>query len=323
MMKAIVISEKGGPKVLKVQKRPLPTISETEVLIEVRAAGVNRPDIFQRRGNYPAPIGIVADIPGLEVAGVIVEVGKSCQSFNVGDRVMALISGGGYAQYVAADEAVCITIPARVSYAEAAGMPETLFTVWHNVFERGQLAPGERFLVHGGAGGIGSTAIQLASLSGAQVFTTVGSSDKILYVKSLGASEVIDYSLQDFEAIWEEVKMNVILDSIGGTYFNKNINLLGDEGRLIMINAMQGAKVELNLIKMMQKRIHITGSTLRNRSLDFKRNLANAIRLHVMPWVESGAYKTRIAQEFFYSDANLAHELMESRSFQGKIILVF
>lgn len=322
-MKAVVITEAGGPEVLKVEERAVPLISETEVLIEVRAAGVNRPDVFQRKGNYPAPAGVVADIPGLEVAGVVVAVGKTCQNIVVGDRVMALVGGGGYAQYVAADAAVCIIMPDNLSFVEAAGMPETFFTVWHNVFERGQLGVGERFLVHGGAGGIGSTAIQLATLFGAEVYTTVGSAAKALFVRQLGATEVVDYSSSDFEETWMEFKMDVILDSIGGQYFNKNINLLNEEGRLVIINAMQGPKVELNLINLMKKRLHITGSTLRNRSLGFKRKLAYAVNREVMPWVESGLYKTPVAQVFSYSDAYLAHELMESRNFLGKIILAF
>lgn len=322
-MKAVVITQVGGPEVLRVEERPTPVLRDNEVLIEVRAAGVNRPDIFQRKGNYPAPAGVVADIPGLEVAGVIVDMNGACGDLKIGDRVMALVAGGGYAQYVAVDAGICLVIPDDLSYEEAAGMPETLFTVWHNVFERGRLAPGERFLVHGGAGGIGSTAIQLARLWGAEVFTTVGSSDKVLFVKALGASHVIDYSGLDFEMTWKGIGMDVILDSIGGGYFNKNINLLAEEGRLVMINAMEGAKVELNLMKVMLKRIHITGSTLRSRTTAFKRNLTNSIRQEVMPWVASGAYKTHLAACFPYDKANLAHELMESRGFHGKIILTF
>lgn len=322
-MKAVVISRAGTPDVLQVQDRPIPILGDNEVLIEVKAAGVNRPDIFQRKGNYPAPIGVLADIPGLEVAGTVVATDPACAEVKVGDSVMALVAGGGYAQYVAADADSCLLVPENLSFEEAAGIPETLFTVWHNVFERGRLCSGERFLVHGGAGGIGSTAIQLASLAGAEVFTTVGDLDKVLFVNKLGASHAINYSEKDFESVWKEIKMDVILDSIGGVYFNKNINLLEEDGRLVVINAMEGAKVELNLIKMMQKRLHITGSTLRNRTVDFKRQLAASIRKEVMPWIESGQYKTYIAQTFTYDNAQLAHELMESRKFQGKIILTF
>lgn len=322
-MKAVVISQMGGPEVLQVEERPIPVLRNHEVLIEVKAAGINRPDVFQRKGNYPAPIGVVADIPGLEVSGVVVEVDGACTDLKIGDRVMALVPGGGYAQYVTVDAGSCLLIPENLSYEEAAGMPETLFTVWHNVFQRGRLAKGERFLVHGGAGGIGSTAIQLASLWGAEVFTTVGSKDKVLFVNTLGASHVIDYSDLDFEVAWKGLEIDVILDSIGGTYFNKNINLLADEGRLVVINAMDGAKVELNLMKVMLKRIHITGSTLRSRSPEFKQDLANSIRQEVMPWITSGRYKTHIAACFPYNKAALAHELMESRGFHGKIILTF
>ncbi|ERJ57559.1 NAD(P)H-quinone oxidoreductase [Sphingobacterium paucimobilis] len=323
MMYAVVITEFGGPEVLQVEEREIPEVGDNEVLIEVSAAGVNRPDIFQRKGNYPAPAGVVADISGLEVAGVVVGVGKAARGVKVGDRVMALLAGGGYAQYVAVDAMLCIVIPDHLPFVEAAGMPETIFTVWHNVFERGELVKGERFLVHGGAGGIGSAAIQLAHLFGAEVFTTVGSSDKISFVQELGASAIVNYKESDFEEVWSGVGMDVILDSIGGSYFEKNINILSEEGRLVVINAMQGAKVELNLIKMMQKRVHLTGSTLRSRSIEFKRSLADAIRRQVMPLVDKGAYKTPIAEVFSYKDASAAHALMESRFFQGKIILGF
>nr|WP_210354317.1 NAD(P)H-quinone oxidoreductase [Sphingobacterium tabacisoli] len=322
-MQAVVITEPGGPEVLQVQERTIPLLGKKEVLITVHAAGVNRPDVFQRRGNYPAPVGTVADIPGLEVAGVVAAVGEDCRNFEVGDRVMALVAGGGYAQYVAVDHGSCIHIPDNLSFIEAAGMPETLFTVWHNVFERGRLSGGERFLVHGGAGGIGSTAIQLAHLFGAEVFTTVGTSDKESFVRDLGASHIVNYKESDFEKSWGASSMDVILDSVGGSYFEKNINLLAEEGRLVVINAMQGAKVELNLIKMMQKRIYLTGSTLRNRSLEFKRQLTEAICQNVIPLIETGAYKTPIAEVFSYKDARYAHELMESRAFSGKIILAF
>ncbi|MBL1408378.1 NAD(P)H-quinone oxidoreductase [Sphingobacterium sp. C459-1T] len=322
-MDAVVITKSGGPDVLQVRKRMIPTIGDYEVLVEVRAAGVNRPDVFQRKGNYPAPTGVVADIPGLEVAGIIVKVGSACCGIRIGDRVMALIAGGGYAQYVAVDFRLCIVLPDNLSFIEAAGMPETLFTVWHNVFERGRLIKGERFLIHGGAGGIGSTAIQLANLLGADVFTTVGSSEKISFVQELGASHIVNYKECDFEDVWSGIGIDVILDSIGGSYFEKNVNLLSEEGRLIIINAMQGAKVELNLIKMMHKRIHLTGSTLRNRSLEFKRQLTEAICQNVLPLIETGTYKTPIAEVFSYKDAGYAHELMESRAFNGKIILAF
>lgn len=323
MMQAVVITENGGPEVLQVRERAIPQLGKTEVLITVHAAGVNRPDVFQRKGNYPAPAGTVADIPGLEVAGVVAAVGQDCCSFEVGDRVMALVSGGGYAQYVAVDCGSCIRIPDSLPFIEAAGMPETLFTVWHNVFERGRLTCGERFLVHGGAGGIGSTAIQLAHLFGAEVFTTVGDSDKTSFVRGLGASHIVNYRESDFEESWGANSMDVILDSIGGAYFKKNINLLAEEGRLVVINAMEGAKVELNLIRMMQKRIHLTGSTLRNRSLEFKKQLTAAVCQNVLPLIETGTYKTHIAEVFSYKDARYAHDLMESRAFGGKIILAF
>lgn len=322
-MKAVVITRPGGPDVLEVEERPMPKIGPEEVLIKVMAAGINRPDVFQRQGKYPAPEGVIQDVPGLEVAGLVVGLGDKCSLLEVGDRVMVLVSGGGYAEYVAADEKCCIILPDILSFIEAAGMPETLFTVWHNVFERGRLSAGERFLVHGGSGGIGSTAIQLAHLSGARVYTTVGSLEKARYVKEIGADNVLTYGDEDFEHAWNKERINVILDSIGGEYFNKNIHVLAEDGRLVVINAMNGPKVELNLMKVMQKRIYITGSTLRGRSLDFKRVLTDQVRKSVMPWVQSGVYRTYIAQTFPFQDAYLAHGLMESRAFQGKIILTF
>ena len=322
-MKAIVITGAGGPEVLQIEERDKPSITASQVLIRVYAAGVNRPDIFQRKGNYAAPSHIVQDILGLEVAGIIEAVGDSVTQWRVGDAVMALVSGGGYASYVSVHEGSILRKPDLLSFEEAAGIPETVYTVWHNVFERGGLKSSERLLVHGGSGGIGSTAIQLGHLLGATVVTTVGSSDKAQFARSLGAHHVINYQEDDFEDILSEHKVDVILDSIGGLYFNKNINVLKEDGRLVYINAMQGAKVELNLLKMMQKRIHITGSTLRNRDDSFKSLLTTSLKDKVLPLIHDGSFKVPVYKVFNFDEAAQAHELMESRDFYGKIILRF
>lgn len=322
-MKTVIISTFGGPEVLEIQDRPIPDILANEVLLQVKAAGINRPDIFQRKGNYPAPAGVSADVPGLEVSGVITAVGKNVSELKIGQAVMALVSGAGYAEYVAVDAGSCIEIPDNISFEEAAGMPETLFTVWSNVFQRGKLQRGEKILVHGGTGGIGLTTIQLSLLMGAEVFTTVGSAEKKKFVENLGVTSAFNYHEEDFEESLKDTAIDVILDSIGGDYFNKNINILNEEGRLIQINAMQGAKVSLNLFKLMQKRIFLSGSTLRNRSLVFKAELAQEIKKQVVPFIANGSYKTFIEKVFPVEDVIQAHELMESRDFIGKLILVF
>lgn len=322
-MKAIVITEFGGPEVLKIEERPDPIPQEHEVLIRVKAAGINRPDVFQRKGNYPAPEGVAADIPGLEVSGVVEALGAKVTKFRIGDEVMALLAGGGYAELAVVDEGICIAKPRNISFSEAAGLPETLFTVWHNVFQRGRLNSGENFLVHGGAGGIGTTAIQLAKAFGAHVYTTVGTADKKLLTEELGATKAIIYREEDFAAALAAIGMDVILDSIGGEYFEKNIKIMNPEGRLVYINAMQGAKVELNLLKLMHKRITLTGSTLRSRDIAFKTSLAREIQDKVIPLIEDGRYKVEVSQVFDYQDAVQAHRQMESKGHFGKIILSF
>ncbi len=321
MMKAICITSFGGPEVLKMEDRPIPNVGDTQVLIQVVAAGVNRPDIFQRKGNYPAPADAPADIPGLEVAGYVAEIGKNVQHFNRGDRVMALLSGGGYSEYVKAEEGCCLLLPPTLSFEHAASLPENIYTVWHNVFERGGLVAGEKFLVHGGAGGIGYTAIQLAKLLGAEVFTTVSTDEKAAFVRALGADHVAQYTDVDFEEIWRYQKMDVILDSIGGVYFNKNIELLGEEGRLVYINAIAGGTVELNIYKLMQKRITLTGSTLRSRSISFKAHLTNVLKKEVMPFLADGRFNIKINRIFKFGEASDAHTYMETNQHLGKIIL--
>ncbi len=321
-MKAVVISQFGGPEVLKIEERPRPVVHPQEVLVNVRAAGVNRPDVFQRKGNYPAPKDSVADIPGLEIAGVIEAIGSDVTAWKIGDEVCALVSGGGYASYVAVHEDMCLPIPMGMRLEEAASLPETVYTVWDNVFRRGLLKRGENFLVHGGAGGIGSTAIQLAKIFGATVYTTVSSEEKSAYCRKLGADYIVNYNNEDFAEQWKGIGIDVVLDSIGGAYFDKNISLLADDGRLVYINAMQGGKVELNIFKMMQKRLSITGSTLRVRDLHFKKQLTKDIREKLWP-VMGREFKTAIFKRFSFQDASEAHRIMESGDFCGKLILVF
>lgn len=322
-MNAIVITSFGGPEVLKVQERPDPIPQKHELLIRVKAAGINRPDVFQRKGNYPAPEGVAADIPGLEVSGVVEALGAEATNFKVGDEVMALLAGGGYAELVVVNEGMCMAKPRNISFVEAAGLPETLFTVWHNVFQRGKLQSGENFLVHGGAGGIGTTAIQLAKAFGAHVYTTVGSIDKKLLTEGLGATKAVIYKDEDFVEALADIGMDVILDSIGGEYFAKNIKIMNPDGRLVYINAMQGAKVELNLLKLMQKRISLTGSTLRARDIAFKSSLAREVEEKVIPLVANGTFKVEVSQVFDYRNAEEAHRQIERKDHFGKIILSF
>jgi len=322
-MKTVIISAFGGPEVLKIAERENPIPEEYEVLIRVRAAGINRPDIFQRKGNYPAPEGVAADIAGLEVSGTVEQLGSKASKFKIGAEVMALVAGGGYAEYVAVHEDICLRKPANISFEEDAAIPETVFTVWHNVFQRGKLTKGENFLVHAGASGIGTTAIQLAHAFGAKVYTTVGTSEKKTLTEELGAIRAIVYKDVDFAEALQHIGMDVILDAIGGDYFNKNIKLLNPEGRLVYINAMKGAKVELNLLKLMQKRINLTGSTLRARDISFKASLANEIQAKVIPLIESGIFKVQLSKVYDFKDAVAAHQQMESPEHYGKIVLTF
>ncbi|MCA5003655.1 NAD(P)H-quinone oxidoreductase [Sphingobacterium bovistauri] len=322
-MKAVVIKEYGGPEVLVVEEVLKPTIKEDEVLIQVKAAGINRPHIIQRQGKYPAPVGVVQNIPGLEVSGVVVEKGNNVQNIEIGDRVIALVSGGGYAEYVNAHFGSVIPMPIGLSYEDGAALPETIYTVWHNLFQRGNLKAGQSVLIHGGAGGIGATAIQMSKLYGAKVITTVSTKEKEDFVLSLGVDLVINYRTTSFDEFLQGYQVDVVLDFVGGEYFNRNINVLKEDGHLIYINAMKGAKVELNLLKMMQKRLTITGSTLRNRSSDFKMELTDQIVKKVLPFIEEGNLKANIYKEFAFNDASKAHELMESGDFLGKLVLVF
>ncbi|HEU5364231.1 MAG TPA: NAD(P)H-quinone oxidoreductase [Hanamia sp.] len=320
-MKAIVITAYGGPDVLKIQERDKPQIDENEVLIKVKAAGINRPDIAQRKGNYPAPADAPQDIPGLEVAGIIEEKGTNVHEWKINDKVCALISGGGYAEYVKANAGQCLPVPQGLSFVEAAGLPETVYTVWHNVFQRGKLQMGERLLIHGGSSGIGVTAIQIAKYFGADVIVTAGTEEKGKRCLELGADKFINYKTQDFEHELKDHPVDVILDMVGGSYFQKNIEILKTDGRLVYINAMEGNLVSLNIIQMMRKRITITGSTLRNRDTLFKSFLTNEIQKEVWPIFAERKFKPVISAIFTMEEANKAHELIESSHHFGKVIL--
>ena len=326
-MKAIVITQPGGPEVLQLTDRPKPVIANDEVLIKVMAAGINRPDVFQRKGNYPPPAGAPADIPGLDVAGTVIEVGKAVTRWKPGDRVCALVAGGGYAEYCKAPDGQCLPVPASLSFPEAASLPETFFTVWSNVFDRGSLQPGESLLVHGGSSGIGVAAIQMAKALGSTVYTTAGSDDKCSFCEQLGANKAINYKNADFK---EEIKaltngagVNVILDMIGGDYMPGNIDSLAVEGRLVMINAMNGREVQLDLGKVMAKRLIITGSMLRSRNTAFKAAIAQNLEQKIWPLLSSGKIRPIVYKTFDASEAVEAHKLMESSTHTGKIVLTF
>ena len=326
-MKAIVITQPGGPEVLQLTDRPKPVIANDEVLIKVMAAGINRPDVFQRKGNYPPPAGAPADIPGLDVAGTVIEVGKAVTRWKPGDRVCALVASGGYAEYCKAPEGQCLPVPASLSFPEAASLPETFFTVWSNVFDRGSLQPGESLLVHGGSSGIGVAAIQMAKALGSTVYTTAGSDDKCSFCEQLGANKAINYKNADFK---EEIKaltngagVNVILDMIGGDYMPGNIDSLAVEGRLVMINAMNGREVQLDLGKVMAKRLIITGSILRSRDTAFKAAIAQNLEQKIWPLLSSGKIRPIVYKTFDASEAVEAHKLMESSTHTGKIVLTF
>lgn len=320
-MRAVIITQPGGPEVLEVEKRPIPVITSNEVLIRVAAAGINRPDVFQRRGNYPAPDGAEQDIPGLEVSGIIEQTGSSAGNWKAGDEVCALIAGGGYAEYAVADAGSCLPIPKGIPLTDAAALPEVLFTVWHNIFQRGALQKGENVLIYGGSGGIGSMAIRLTRLYGAVPYTMASSDEKTGFCRELGAEQVVNYKREDLREVLGSESMNVILDSIGGSYFAVNLDLLRPEGRLIYINAMGGRKAEIDIMTLMRKRLHISGSTLRPRSLEFKKALADEIREKAFPLLQNEAFESMVRHRFLLEEAADAHRLMESGDFMGKMIL--
>jgi NADPH2:quinone reductase len=323
-LKAIEITVAGGPEVLVVGNRPKPSAGEGEVLIEVAAAGVNRPDVAQRKGLYPPPPG-ASDIPGLEIAGTIVALGDGASSFAIGDKVCALVTGGGYAEFCAAPEVQCLPVPRGLTLVEAASLPENYFTVWTNVFDRGRLVKGESLLVQGGSSGIGVCAIQLAHAFGSRVFTTAGSAEKCAACERLGAERAINYHTEDFVDAARSATggrgVDVILDMIGGEYVPRELAALAEEGRLVLISTMGGAKTEIDLRAVMGKRLTITGSTLRVRSPEFKGGIARSLRAKVWPLLESGAVKPVVHATFPLERASDAHRLMESSEHIGKIML--
>jgi len=299
----------------------VPRPSAHEILLRVEAAGVNRPDLMQRAGLYPPPPGAPPTL-GLEAAGEIVELGSGVTRWHVGDKVTALLAGGGYAEYAIAHEGAALPIPSGLSMAEAAALPETVFTVWANVFESGALKQNETLLVHGGASGIGTTAIQLARIYGARVIATAGDAAKVKLCEKLGAERCINYRSEDFEAAVRELGgADVVLDMVGGPYIQKNLDVLNDHGRLIMIAFLQGPTAQLNLMRLMLKRLTITGSTLRSRSVDEKARIAREVERHVWPWIESGRVKPVIDSTFPLNEAEQAHARLQSGAHAGKIVL--
>ena len=324
-MTVIGISKPGGPEVLLPETRAVPAPGPGEILIKVAAAGVNRPDVAQRSGAYPPPPG-ASDLPGLEVAGEVVAVGADIKKHRIGDKVMSLVAGGGYAQYCIAQDAQAIAVPAALSMNEAGAIPETLMTVWHNVFERGALKPGETLLIHGGSSGIGTMAIQLAKAFGSRVIVTVGSKHKADACIKLGADRAIDYKTEDFvaavKAATDGAGANVILDMVGGDYIDRNYDAAAIDGRIVQIATLGGTKATVNVAKVMVKRLHHTGSTLRPRSNADKAAMVAAIETKVMPLLREGRVKPVMDSTFPLEKAADAHRRMESSEHIGKIVLV-
>lgn len=324
-MHAIEIRQFGGPEVLQPCERPMPVPKAGEVLIRVHAAGINRPDVFQRTGNYPVPAG-ASDLPGLEVAGELVGGDLSGSDLALGDAVCALVQGGGYAEYCVAPIGQCLPVPAGLTTLQAASLPETFFTVWSNVFDRVRLSGAETLLVQGGTSGIGVTAIQLATALGHRVFATAGSDDKCRASEALGAERAINYRTEDFVAVIKELTagkgVDVVLDMVGGDYVPREINCLADDGRIALIALLGGAKAEIDLGQVLRRRLTITGSTLRPRSVGFKTDIARNLRTRVWPLLASGKIKPVIFKTFPLAQASAAHVLMESSAHVGKIMLV-
>ena len=324
-MKAVLHKEFGGPEVLQVSNNvEMPKIDKDEVLIKVHAAGINRPDILQRSGGYPPPPG-VSTILGLEVSGEIVDVGEDINKNLLNTKVCALVPGGGYAEFVKCHTSTILPIPKGISITDACTIPETFFTVWTNLFDQANLKRGETLLVHGGASGIGLTAISIAIAMQIKCIATVGSDEKYKYLQGLGLERVINYNIEDFEMIIKnEFKgVDVILDMVGGDYFQKNINILTRLGRLLNIAYLKGSKVEVNLLPIMLKRLTISGSTLRIRSNKEKKNIADNLKKHVWPLIESKNIKLHIDQRFDFSNVQKAHQYMENNKNIGKLLLKF
>jgi len=323
-MTVVKILESGGPEVLVSAERPLPEPAPEQVLIKVSAAGVNRPDALQRAGSYPPPPG-ATDLLGLEVSGTVAAVGANVTDLSIGDSVCALTPGGGYAEYCVTHAAHCLPFPDGYDEVQAAALPETFFTVWHNAFQRGRLAEGETILIHGGSSGIGTTAIQLARAFGARVFTTAGNNEKCRVCASIGAERAINYKTEDWPTVIKEMVgrdgVDVILDMVGGEYFQPNINALGIGGRLVMIAFLGGSKAEVNFVNMMVRRQTLTGSTLRPQSDKAKANIAREVKDKVWPLLNDGTIKPIIHETFPLTDAAKAHTLLETSTHIGKIIL--
>jgi NADPH:quinone reductase len=323
-MTCIAIREPGGPDMLVPREQSMPVPGDGEILVKVAAAGVNRPDVMQRQGHYPPPKG-ATEIPGLEIAGEIVQVGPGVTRWNVGDEVMALVVGGGYAEYCLAFGSHALPVPPNLSMIEAAAIPETFFTVWHNVFERGRLAAGETLLVHGGSSGIGTTAIQLARAFGARVITTAGTAQKCDACRKLGADLAINYNTEDFVALSKQATqgrgVELILDMVGGDYVARNYEAAAVEGRIVQIAFLASPRVTVDLMRLMLKRLTHTGSTLRARAVDDKAAIARMVEKNVLPLIASGRVKPPIDSTFPLQQASAAHTRMESGNHIGKIVL--
>ena len=320
-MKVIEIVEPGGPSVLKSSIRNIPKPKRNEVLIKISYAGINRPDVLQRSGSYLPPPG-ASDLPGLEASGIIFAIGKNVTNWGVGDEVCALLPGGGYAEYAVTQASHCLPVPTGMSLKQAAALPETLFTVWSNVFQRGGLKPNEKFLVHGGSSGIGTMAIQLANLFGSEVYATAGSDAKCSACEELGAIRAINYNKEDFLEVIKSIGgVHLILDMVGGAYIEKNIKALVDDGRLVQIAFLKGAKVELNFAQIMTRRLTVTGSTLRPQSDLSKSQIASELLEKIWPLLSTGRINPVINSVFDLNDVSSAHLLMESSKHIGKIVL--
>jgi len=323
-MNAVAITTPGGPEVLRLTQQPTPKPEPGQLLVKVAAAGVNRPDVAQRAGSYPPPAGH-SPLPGLEVAGEVVEAGVGATRWKVGDKVCALVNGGGYAEYCIAEETSALPVPPGFDMVRAAALPETFFTVWNNVFDRGRLAPGEWFLVHGGSSGIGTTAIQLASAFGARVIATAGSAEKCQACLDLGADRAVNYKTEDFVATAKEATggkgVDVILDMVGGDYTDKNIVMAAEDGRIVQIATLGGVEARVNLARLMMKRLTLTGSTLRPRTREVKAGFARALEERVWPLLATGKVKVVIDSTFPLAEAAAAHRRLETSQHVGKIVL--
>jgi NADPH2:quinone reductase len=323
-MTVVEIAAPGGPEQLKIAKRPMPNPGEEEVLVKVAAAGVNRPDVMQRQGRYPAPAG-ASDLPGLEIAGEIAAVGAKVAGLSIGDKVAALLPGGGYAEYAVAAAPLCLPVPSGISMVEAAAIPETFFTVWTNLFDRGRCKAGDTVLIHGGTSGIGTTAIQLAAAWGARVFATAGSEDKARACERLGAVRGINYRTEDFVEVMRAESggkgVDVTLDIVAGSYVARDLEIAALEGRVVVISLLGGTRAEINLGLILTKRLTLTGSTLRSRTVAQKAEVAEAVRKNVWPLLAAGRVRPVIHATFPLAEAGEAHRLMETSNHIGKIVL--